>query len=189
VIQEETRDVAEILSVDLLLLCIEFKHRDALVSVYLISRWTAHLAPLRMLLELCLPVVEGEAEWASVKYFAMVLLRQWRVVPRLNRRVADLQELNRFESSAFQKVIDVKLTGTVMHVVVQELLLLLFLHLSGLLVLVEGFVDQFLVRVDHILGDPSVVASFNLDVVHVVLVLPSRCIVVRLKYFKVNQML
>jgi len=141
VIQEETRNVAQILGVDFLLLGVEFKHRDALVSVYLIARWTAHLAALRVLLELRLPVVEGQTEWAGVKNLAMVLLRQWRVVPRLNRRVANLQELNCLQSSALQKVIDVKLTRPVMHIVIQELLFLLLIDLFTLLVLVEGLAD------------------------------------------------
>ena len=66
VIEEEFGDVTEVLSVDLLLLCIKLKHWQSFVSVNLITRWTPDITSLRVRLQLKLVFKELESKGADV---------------------------------------------------------------------------------------------------------------------------
>jgi hypothetical protein len=75
VIQEQSCDIAEVLSVHLRLLCVELEDGDSLITVDLIARRTADCAPGCVLLKLGLAIEKIQAEWTGVQDPAMVLLR------------------------------------------------------------------------------------------------------------------
>ena len=75
-IEEKFGYVTQVLSVDLLLLCVELKHTNFIVAVNLITWRAPYIASLRVSLQLTLLCEEEQAEGTDVQRPAMVLRRE-----------------------------------------------------------------------------------------------------------------
>jgi len=93
-IKEQTRNVSKILSVDLLLFRVEFKHGNFVITIYFIARGTPHLASQTMTFQLLLFGKEEQTKWTNKQDLALVLFRQWTVIPRFDNLVTKTYELN-----------------------------------------------------------------------------------------------
>jgi len=168
-IQEKLGQVAQILRVYFLLLGIELKHRECLVSVDLISRRAPDIAACGMILKLNLLVEEVETEGACIEDSSMVLRRVVCVVPGFHRNLAELHVFNCLQTSCKHEVSQFLLVHTNVLIVVQELLLLFFLFFFPALGLFKEVLNKVVVDLNHVFLNPAVHRSLLLEVVDVVL--------------------
>jgi hypothetical protein len=169
-VQEELREVAEVLTVDLLSLAINFKHTYLRVSVDLISRGVPLLAPGRVPAQFLPVSVVVETELTDEEGVDVVISsRVGAVVPGIASVLAELDEVDGPYFGCIVMVLYVLLIHAVL-IVLQEVLLcvsplLLLLDLLELLQLSQAL---FIVSDDLVLEFPLVespVLRVEMDVV------------------------
>lgn len=155
-----------------MLLAINLKNRDSVLSVDLIAWRAPDSASSGVLVKHALLIEERKAEWASVKDLAAELSRHLDIVPSFDGRLADLDELNCLELLLVSdEVVGFLLGQTRVDVIAKELLALSFFCLLVSLILVESSANQLSVGVNHCFANPAIVPSLKLQIVHIVLIL------------------
>lgn len=114
---------------------------------------------MRLKLLLLREVVQTKG--ARVENASVVLRWEVCVIPRLHRRLPELEKLNRFEARREHELPQLLVIHAHVLIVEEEVLLLLLLFVS----LVEVFqqvLDQVVVYLDHVLAHPPIHQSFLL---------------------------